>query len=80
MKLFKFGAAWCQPCKVMDATLDRVLRDFPNVEVVRVDIDQQPALANEHNVRSVPTLITDTGRRLQGNISETAVRRLLTDG
>lgn len=77
VKLFKFGAAWCQPCKALDATLDRVLPDFPHIELIRVDIDQQRDLAAEHNVRSVPTMVTETGRRFQGNVSEGMLRSWL---
>lgn len=77
MKLLKFGAAWCQPCKLLDKTLERVLRDFPHVELIQVDIDKHAAQAAEHNVKSVPTMITDTGRRLQGNVSEGVLRSWL---
>lgn len=77
MKLLKFGASWCQPCKLLDRTLDRVLRDFPHIELVQVDIEKQIDLANQHNVTSVPTLVTDTGRRLQGNVPETTLRNWL---
>lgn len=77
MKLLKFGAAWCQPCKLLDKTLERVLRDFPQIELIQADIDKHHTQAAEHNVKSVPTLITDTGRRLQGNVSEGVLRSWL---
>lgn len=77
MRLFKFGAEWCQPCKALDATLDRVLRDFPHIELIRVDIEADRPTAAEHNVQSVPTLVTDTGRRFQGNVTEGTLRRWL---
>lgn len=77
MKLLKFGAAWCQPCKLLDKTLNRVLLDFPHIELIRVDIDNHPTLAAEHNIKTVPTLIADSGRRIQGDMSESNLRSWL---
>ena len=74
MKVLKFGAGWCQPCKLLDKSLERALKDFPGIEIIPVDIDGHAALVAEHNVKSVPTLVSETGRRLQGNVSESVLR------
>ena len=53
MKIIKYSATWCNPCKV----LKTMLNGFDNCPIEDIDIDQNPEKALEHNVRSVPTLI-----------------------
>jgi len=54
MKLLKFEASWCQPCKSLSAIMEGL--ELP-VPVERVDIDQNMQRAREYNIRSVPTLV-----------------------
>lgn len=54
MKMLKFGASWCQPCKV----LDEVFKYAPtDLDIERIDIDANPQIAMAYNVRSVPVCI-----------------------
>lgn len=55
--LLKFWAPWCVPCKSMAPTLENVLSKFGTVEVMSVNVDEDPDAAVEHRVRSVPTLV-----------------------
>lgn len=52
-KVVKFEASWCQPCHAVQAYFDKV--GFHEVE--RVDIENNPDLAIEHKISSVPTLL-----------------------
>ena len=54
MKILKFSADWCRPCKKLTETLDQMV--LPYV-VESMDIDAEPALASTYAVRSVPTMI-----------------------
>lgn len=54
MKLLKFHATWCQPCKQMSRTLGEMTIPFP---VVEIDIDDNTDAAIEYGIRSVPTMI-----------------------
>lgn len=54
MKILKFSADWCSPCKTLDAELDKCHEDF---ELVRCNIDDDVGAVRFHAVRSVPTLI-----------------------
>ena len=54
MKILKFSADWCRPCKKLTETLDQMV--LPYV-VENMDIDAEPGLASEYSVRSVPTMI-----------------------
>ena len=66
MKILKFSAAWCQPCKQLQKTLDEMVLPYP-VEIV--DIDRDPGKASDFAVRGVPTmvLVTSEGKE-QGRL------------
>lgn len=55
--LVKFSAPWCQPCKAVEATLQSLLPQHPNVKYVTVDIEEQPEIAAHFQVRALPTVI-----------------------
>ena len=54
MKIIKFSATWCQPCKAVSSILEQI-DNKPLIE--EVDIDDNYQLAAQHKVRGVPTLI-----------------------
>jgi thioredoxin 1 len=54
MKVLRFTASWCQPCKMLAKTLEDVETQIP-IEVI--DIDENGDIAAEYGIRSVPTLI-----------------------
>ena len=55
--LIDFFATWCQPCKVQSSVLNTVKEQVgEKARIVKIDIDQFPSIANEYNVRGVPTL------------------------
>lgn len=53
-----FFASWCGPCKMLAPSIDKLAKENPNVKVVKIDTDQEQALAMEYQVQSIPTLIT----------------------
>ncbi|WP_428071088.1 thioredoxin family protein [Chryseobacterium gambrini] len=55
--LIDFFATWCQPCKVQSSVLNTVKENIgTSARIIKVDVDQYPALANQYGVRGVPTL------------------------
>ena len=56
--LVDFYADWCGPCKSMAPILSQVASELSGkVKVIKVDIDKNPAAANQFRVQGVPTLI-----------------------
>lgn len=56
MKVLKFYADWCQPCKMLSKSIESV-KDKLNLQIEEVDIDANMDLAKQYNVRGVPALI-----------------------
>ena len=54
--LVDFFANWCGPCKMLAPVLEEVSADYPNVDFIKVDVDEESNLAAEYNVMSIPTL------------------------
>lgn len=56
--LVDFFATWCGPCKMQSPILEKVKESVgETANIIKVDIDRNPELAAQYNVRSVPTLI-----------------------
>lgn len=55
--LVDFFATWCGPCKVQSSVLTTVKENIGDLaRIVKIDVDQFPAIAAEYGVRGVPTL------------------------
>lgn len=53
-----FYADWCPPCKILSANITEFSAVKPaNVEIYKVNVDEQVALAKKHGVSKLPTLV-----------------------
>jgi thioredoxin 1 len=53
-----FHALWCGPCKAQSPILKDVAAELGNrIRAIKVDVDQNPEIANRYGIQSVPTLI-----------------------
>lgn len=55
--LLDFWASWCGPCRMLSPIVDEVAEERTDVKVGKVNVDQQPELAGEFGVMSIPTLL-----------------------
>jgi thioredoxin 1 len=60
VKLMDFYADWCGPCKTQDPILDEIVEARGDAfDFVKVNVDEEQDVANEYQVRSLPTLIVE---------------------
>ncbi|WP_427024413.1 thioredoxin [Aureimonas ureilytica] len=52
-----FWAEWCGPCKMIAPALEEISEEMGAVDIVKVNIDENPDLAAQFGVRSIPTLM-----------------------
>ena len=55
--LIDFFADWCGPCKMLAPVIEQIANEHTDVEVVKVNVDEVPELAQMYRVASIPTLI-----------------------
>lgn len=55
--LVDFWAAWCGPCKMMNPVIEQVKSKNENLEVIKVNVDEERDLAVKYQIRSIPTLV-----------------------
>ena len=54
--LVDFFANWCGPCKMLGPVLEGLAEEYPNVNFVKVDVDEEGELAAKYGVMSIPTV------------------------
>jgi thioredoxin 1 len=55
--LVDFWAEWCGPCHAIAPVLDQIAQERGELKVVKLNIDEEPAIAQRYGVMSIPTLI-----------------------
>lgn len=54
--LVDFYADWCGPCKMLAPVLEELSQDYPNIEFVKVNCDDNGELCNKYKILSIPTV------------------------
>ena len=57
MKLIKFSAEWCGPCKAMNNVVNKVLVKFPALEFEDIDVEDNINIVEHYNVKNLPTFV-----------------------
>ena len=52
-----FWAEWCGPCRMVAPVLEELARDHPGIRFVKLNVDDDPAIAQQYEVMSIPTIL-----------------------
>lgn len=79
-----FWADWCMPCKMIAPVLDELDKEYDGkLKIAKLDVDDQPALAQQYNVVSIPTLLVFKGgevvKQHVGAAPKETLRELVTE-
>lgn len=79
VKLLDFWAVWCGPCKIMEPVIEELEKELRGqVEIEKINVDENQAKAAEFGVMSIPTyIILKDGQEIGRKIGVTAKAELL---
>lgn len=75
-----FWAEWCGPCKMIAPALEEISNELAGqVKIAKVNIDENPELAAQYGVRSIPTLLMFKNGEIAANMVGAAPKSRLAD-
>lgn len=77
--LLDFWASWCGPCRMVAPILEEIAAERPDIKVGKVNVDEQPELAGQFGVMSIPTLVVmKNGRAVRQSVGAQPKERILS--
>ena len=67
--LLDFWAPWCAPCRMVVPIIEEIAGERPDIRVGKINVDEQPELASEFSIMSIPTLVVMKNRKIVQQVS-----------
>ena len=67
--LLDFWAPWCAPCRMVVPIIEEIAGERPDIKVGKINVDEQPELASEFSIMSIPTLVVMKNRKIVQQVS-----------
>ena len=77
--LLDFWAPWCGPCRMVLPVVEEIAEEREDIVVGKVNVDEQPELANQFGVMTIPTLIVfEGGQEIQRSVGAKNKKAILS--
>ena len=67
--LLDFWAPWCAPCRMVVPIIEEIAGERPDIRVGKINVDEQPGLASEFSIMSIPTLVVMKNGKIVQQVS-----------
>ena len=67
--LLDFWASWCAPCRMVVPIIEEIAGERPDIKVGKINVDEQPELANKFSIMSIPTLVVMKNGKIVQQVS-----------
>ena len=67
--LLDFWAPWCGPCRMVSPVVDEIASERGDIKVGKVNVDEQPELAAQFGVMSIPTLVVMKNGKIANQVT-----------
>lgn len=78
--LVDFWAEWCGPCKMLNPVLNEIANEAGDrVTIAKINVDEEPELANRFRVQSIPTMVVFRNGTEQGRLVGLASKKKIVE-
>lgn len=76
--LIDFYADWCGPCRTVSPLVEQIACEHPEYKVCKINVDEQPQLASEYRITSIPTLLVfENGKVIKSLVGAAPKQQIL---